>query len=140
VLFRSCRDVDLVARFGGEEFAVVLPGVESEAAQSLAERVAWALGVEVVDESLRLTTSTGLASLDPDSHTESITALLTRADQALYAAKNGGRARAAWWADGGIVVGDHVDVPAPAVVTQFPAPVPQVRAASPRPGDERASA
>lgn len=139
ILAEQCRDIDLVARFGGEEFAVVLPGVESEAAQSLAERVAWALGVEVVDEYLRLTTSTGVASLDPDSHTESITALLTRADQALYAAKHGGRARAAWWTDGAIVVGDHVDVPAPAVVTRFPAPAPRVRPASPQ-GDERASA
>lgn len=140
ILAEQCRDVDLVARFGGEEFVVVLPGLEAEGAQALAERVALALGVEVVDERLRLTTSTGLAELDPEHHAESITALLTRADQALYAAKNGGRARAAWWAGGVIEVGASAALPAPAVVTPFPASQQFRSSAAPSADGERASA
>lgn len=139
ILAEQCRDADLVARFGGEEFVVVLPGLGADGAQALADRVAWALGVEAVDEQLRLTTSTGLAVLEPEHHAESITALLTRADQALYAAKNGGRARAAWWAAGVIEVGTQARVPEPAVVTPFPASQ-QVRSALPPVDDERASA
>lgn len=122
VLVEQSRPVDVVARFGGEEFAVVLPGVDVAGARSFAERVAWALGVEPVERSLRLTTSSGVATLDPDSHTETIVALLTRADQALYAAKGAGRARAAWWAAGGIEIGDEVEVPSTATLTAMPDP------------------
>ncbi len=140
VLVDQCRPVDLVARFGGEEFAVVLPGVEAVGARSLTERVAWALGVEPVERDLRITTSAGVSTLDPHAHHETIVALLTRADQALYAAKGAGRARAAWWTAEGIEIGDEVDVPSVATVTAMPPaairPVPG--AAAPRRGDDPA--
>ena len=119
-LQEQCRQIDLVARFGGEEFVVVLPGVEAAGARSFAERVAWALGVEPIERTLRLTTSSGAATLDPDSHAETFVALLTRADQALYAAKGAGRARAAWWSTDGIEIGDEVQVPVSATLTAMP--------------------
>lgn len=122
VLVDQSRPVDVVARFGGEEFVVVLPGVEVTGACSFAERVAWALGIEPVERSLRLTSSSGVASLDAEAHTETIVALLTRADQALYAAKDAGRARAAWCTADGIEIGDEVQVPAAATLTAIPVP------------------
>ena len=110
-LQEQCRPIDTVARFGGEEFVVVLPGVGAAGARSYAERVAWGLGVETIDEALRLTASCGIATFGPEGADESAISLLTRADEALYAAKHAGRSRAAWWADGGIRVGETIDVP-----------------------------
>ncbi|MDO9355444.1 MAG: GGDEF domain-containing protein [Solirubrobacteraceae bacterium] len=109
ILAAQCREQDLVARLGGEEFAVVLPGAAPHDALSYAERVAWALGSERVDQSLRITTSSGIGSFAPGD--ESVSALVLRADEALYAAKAAGRARAAWWNDGELVLGDTIIVP-----------------------------
>jgi len=90
------RQVDASARLGGEEFAVLLPGVGPAAALAVAERLRAAL-----DRSLYLgpatipvayTVSIGVALLQPD---ESLAALMARADAALYAAKAGGRNRVA---------------------------------------------
>ena len=99
LLGRGVRAVDHVARWGGEEFIVVLPGGSTalgvDAANRLRQRVEehqWS----VVRPGLRLTVSAGVASGDvPD-----LDAVLHRADAALYAAKRGGRnlVRSAWHA------------------------------------------
>jgi len=102
VLKVQSRADDLVSRFGGEEFAVALPGAESADARVYTERVATALGLIDIADGLTLSTSAGISSLTTEG--ESAGTLLQRADDALYAAKDGGRARQAWW-DGGIVVG-----------------------------------
>jgi diguanylate cyclase (GGDEF)-like protein/PAS domain S-box-containing protein len=80
----ALRATDTIARYGGEEFAVLLPHSDEEGALVVIERL-----LEVVP--LGQTASAGVASWDG---TETATELLARADAALYAAKNAGRARA----------------------------------------------
>ena len=89
-----CRDVDLVGRYGGEEFVVLLPGLDADAAAELAERariavLALAAGAELPLE--RLSSSFGVSDLAGDARDGA--ALVDQADQALYAAKEGGRNR-----------------------------------------------
>lgn len=93
------RASDAVARIGGEEFLMVLPGVSSGDGVLLAERVraqVQALGIVHADSRVApvVTTSIGVATLLPDD-TLSANLLLVRADEALYRAKVGGRNRVA---------------------------------------------
>lgn len=84
-LSRYVRDTDIVARSGGEEFAVIMPETDLEGACVLAERVRASLS-----EELSITVSGGVsAAMDGDA-TES---LMARADAALCAAKAAGRNR-----------------------------------------------
>ncbi|MGM0563133.1 MAG: GGDEF domain-containing protein [Pseudomonadota bacterium] len=89
------RDMDLVGRYGGEEFAIVLPNTSSEEALPIAERCRQALEQTPVDcedgTRLSLTASIGLASLiESDENADHI---LARADEVLYLAKEQGRNR-----------------------------------------------
>jgi diguanylate cyclase (GGDEF)-like protein len=92
-LSREVRSVDFVARYGGEEFVVIMPGADTPAAAAVAERVRRA----VESKGIRspgggpLTVSIGVAvypDLAPDE-----AGLVSAADAALYAAKDGGRNR-----------------------------------------------
>jgi diguanylate cyclase (GGDEF)-like protein len=103
VLREQSRSGDLVARLGGEEFAVALPGAGVGAARAYAERVARALRSGDAESGPRLSTSAGISPSSPDL--ADVEALVAHADQALYAAKAAGRARAAWWEQTTIVVG-----------------------------------
>jgi diguanylate cyclase (GGDEF)-like protein len=105
LLRQHSSEHDLVARFGGEEFAVALPGADAEGARRYAERVGRMLHNEAIDADLRVSVSAGIATLTPQLAT--LDALISHADDALYAAKNAGRARAAWW-DGTIQIGNEV--------------------------------
>ncbi len=93
VLKRSLRQVDLVCRYGGEEFAVIAPMTDELGALTVAERLRLAveqLVIRVGAEELKITISVGVAS-----HRSGETArdFFARADQALYAAKAAGRNR-----------------------------------------------
>ncbi len=105
LLREHSKQDDLVARFGGEEFAVILPAADAQGARSYAERVGQVLRDDGIDSELALSVSAGIATFDEKSAT--LDTLLARADAALYAAKNAGRARAAWW-DGTIQIGAEV--------------------------------
>jgi len=91
VLRQGFREMDLVARFGGEEFAVILPDTGLDDARWPAERVRVAVaGTEFAagGRKLRLTASLGLATVVAGDEPAS---LVQRADEALYAAKHQGR-------------------------------------------------
>ncbi len=86
------RGSDCLARWGGEEFAVLAPGTDREGAILLAERARSALAeqpVEVDGAVIELTVSAGVAVLGPDSQSHDL--LLDAADEALYEAKRAGR-------------------------------------------------
>jgi diguanylate cyclase (GGDEF)-like protein len=94
VLRKSCRQSDVIGRLGGEEFALLLPETSSEAAQHMATRITeacQAMVLDSIDGETRVSCSIGITELHPDD--ERLDSVLTRADQALYAAKRGGRNR-----------------------------------------------
>jgi diguanylate cyclase (GGDEF)-like protein len=103
VLRSQSRHEDAVARFGGEEFVVALSGADLAAARAYAGRVAVGLQEELGMTEARFSASAGVSSLG--LAVDSVESLLSRADQALYGAKNAGRARTGWW-DGEL----HVEV------------------------------
>ena len=88
------RPGDIVARFGGEEFAVLLPNTDEAGAAIMADRIrraVLALAIEhEASAALVVTISAGVAALAPGG-LEGIDALMRRADQALYRAKHLGR-------------------------------------------------
>ena len=90
----SLRQSDLLGRMGGEEFAVILPETDLEAARDAAERLRAHLAERpVVAEHavIPCTVSIGVAQLNAKD--ASVDALLNRADKALYVAKQNGRDR-----------------------------------------------
>jgi diguanylate cyclase (GGDEF)-like protein/PAS domain S-box-containing protein len=83
VLSMGCRDIDTAARFGGDEFALVLPETSSESANLVSQRICAVFANRGRD--LNLSVSAGVASYPKDG--ESIETLLSAADVALYAMK-----------------------------------------------------
>ncbi len=93
-LLEQLRTADLVARMGGEEFAVFLPDTGAEAAASVAERLRVAIAelrTAAKDGVIAVTTSIGVCTV-PDGDVD-IDAALAAADDALYRAKRAGRDR-----------------------------------------------
>jgi diguanylate cyclase (GGDEF)-like protein len=92
----AVRTSDYVGRYGGEEFVIVLPGLATEGALEVCERILTQLrGArhQVAGGSIRVTASLGLATLDPSSHFRHVPDLIEAADRCVYAAKRAGRDR-----------------------------------------------
>ncbi len=87
-LRKHLRGVDLIARIGGEEFLVALPGVDLTKGCAAAERMR-KVAAASTPGAPRITVSVGVATLKPDDKNPDD--LIRRADQALYKAKSGGR-------------------------------------------------
>ena len=99
-LQENIRGVDLVARFGGEEFFVAMPDVDQHAAAHAAERIRTAIEGATVDlpggGEVKVTVSIGVAiATGADSDAETI---IKRADSALYQSKESGRNRVSFFA------------------------------------------
>jgi len=89
-LLRECaRGSDLVARYGGEEFVMLLPYAGYEEAATAAERIRKRIQKHVFPKRRTLTVSVGISTFPEDG--ETVDELLSRADAALYAAKQAGR-------------------------------------------------
>lgn len=96
-LRQMLRPEDVLVRYGGEELCVLLRGLDATSALVLAERLrseVEALRIPANGEQLHVTVSIGVAATDPQRDKLSPSALLERADRALYRAKHEGRNRA----------------------------------------------
>ena len=92
------REVDVVARIGGEEFAVLMPSTDMAQALEMAGRLCDRVALDATsydDQSIVCTISAGVAAA-VDGHV-GVDLLIKQADQALYAAKRGGRNRVVGW-------------------------------------------
>lgn len=90
----NIRQIDLIGRYGGEEFAVILTETDIEQARFAAERIRQAIEerpVKVYDEDLKVTISIGISTFPTDG--QDTQTLIDKADSALYRAKQAGRNR-----------------------------------------------
>ena len=117
----ALRSTDLLGRWGGEEFLLVLPDCPPDAAKQVAERLRVTLGEHSVPgrsgEAIRFSVSIGLASAEASD--ASLQALVQRADNALYAAKAQGRDRVVF--EGGLEAAftDTAHMAAPTASAEF---------------------
>ncbi len=89
---KTIREVDLAGRWGGEEFALLLPGTDARGGMQLAERLRTAIESQAVilpdGSALKITASLGVSSYSAPGSVEE---LFEAADEALYRAKTSGK-------------------------------------------------
>ena len=94
VLKSNLREIDIIGRYGGEEFSIVLPETTKEGAFVVGERLRVAVekaDINAYDENIKLTISMGITTFPDDAN--ELSQLIDRADQMLYKAKEAGRNR-----------------------------------------------
>ena len=91
VLKSNARSVDVAARMGGEEFNVLLPGINTDGAMVAAERIRKSIEAVEIDTIGHITGSLGVATFF--EHTDNVDELLELTDQAMYTSKRDGRNR-----------------------------------------------
>lgn len=104
ILVKQSRPNDLVGRYGGEEFILVLPGSNKESGLAIAERVRSSIEVSHLskrDNHIAITASIGVSCWDPDVNQSVFNpaSFIDKADVALYRAKQTGRNRVVFWSD-----------------------------------------
>jgi diguanylate cyclase (GGDEF)-like protein len=90
---RCLRDTDIICRWGGEEFIILLKDTNSSGARRVAEKIRLLAEQHTyvfTGAALQVTVSLGLTELHPG---DTLQSLIARADQALYSAKQNGRNR-----------------------------------------------
>jgi diguanylate cyclase (GGDEF)-like protein len=90
IVSMNIRNIDLLARWGGEEFVILAPGSDGEMARQAAEKLVAVIGQAVFDGAGTITCSFGIAQYADGDNAET---LMARADHALYQAKMNGRNR-----------------------------------------------
>jgi diguanylate cyclase (GGDEF)-like protein len=96
----ASRTMDFVARFGGEEFVLLLPSTDLDGAEVVARRLLKSVAAQVVEvdgKRIRYTVSAGIAMMESDM--SGLDPLMKRADASLYVAKANGRNRVERWSD-----------------------------------------
>ena len=91
ILKKNARSIDVPARLGGEEFSVLLPGVDSSGAMIAAERIRAAIEAQELDTIGHITASVGVGTFP--EHSIKLDELLDMTDQAVYKSKINGRNR-----------------------------------------------
>ena len=89
VIKNNARSIDIAARMGGEEFNIILPGVDSKGALVAAERIRKTLEATEIDTIGHITASIGVATFL--EHTDNAEELIELTDQAMYLSKRNGR-------------------------------------------------
>ncbi len=114
-IFENLNQDQKLGRYGGEEFVIILPQIDKNAAFDYAEKFRKKIEtIHFEEKNLEITISLGIACYPDDG--ETITDLILKADQALYNAKNTGRNKSCLWSYGlakkqkfaGIVGGGHL--------------------------------
>jgi diguanylate cyclase (GGDEF)-like protein len=98
ILLSSTRDEDIVSRYGGEEFCIILPGIDIDEAVSVAERIRLKIkkdSIDTFESGPHITASLGVSSILDNAKDPA--ELNDQADQALYVAKESGRNRVISW-------------------------------------------
>ncbi|HET7826535.1 MAG TPA: diguanylate cyclase [Anaeromyxobacter sp.] len=101
VIRGELRETDFGARYGGDEFVLLLPHTTADEGRVLAERICARLketALEISDRRISIGASFGVACLPEDGPDGAADALVRAADDALYRAKRGGRGRVEVWA------------------------------------------
>ena len=91
ILLKSARETDIPARFGGEEFALVMPDTDTEGGIDAAERIRAMIASKKIEGVGNITASIGVATYL--KHANTIEDLVKLVDQAMYSAKENGRNR-----------------------------------------------
>ncbi|MDD5730749.1 MAG: GGDEF domain-containing protein [Candidatus Omnitrophica bacterium] len=92
IIKENLRQIDLVGRYGGEEFSIILTQTDKEGAKLAAERIRSSIETQVIkayDENLKVTLSIGVSVFPEDGKGPEV--LIEKADRALYRAKEEGR-------------------------------------------------
>lgn len=91
---RELRETDVAARYGGDEFIVLLPETAAAGARELAERIRRSVGSKHLEvRGLRVTTTISLGVASFPEHGVDLSSIVNKADQAMYLAKRTGRNR-----------------------------------------------